>query len=65
MILEAVKDNDISLGSSFFLGDSEKDIEAGRRAGVKTVLLQTNYNVRIHGRADHNINSLEEILNLL
>ena len=65
MILESVKDNDLSVGNSFFLGDSEKDIQAGRRAGVKTVLLQTKYNVRLHGQADHNINSLEEILNLL
>lgn len=43
MIEEAVGDFDIDLGRSFFVGDSTGDILAGKRAGVKTILVKTGY----------------------
>jgi len=39
LILTAAKDFGIDLEKSFLVGDSERDIEAGRRAGVRTILL--------------------------
>ena len=39
MILEAARDHDINLGRSWFVGDILDDVEAGRRAGCRTVLL--------------------------
>ncbi|MGC8659304.1 MAG: D-glycero-alpha-D-manno-heptose-1,7-bisphosphate 7-phosphatase [Desulfomonilaceae bacterium] len=39
MILEAAKNLDIDLGSSFMVGDSKSDVKAGKNAGVKSVLI--------------------------
>lgn len=39
MILEAAKDLNIDLNSSFMVGDSESDMKAGRNAGVRSVLI--------------------------
>jgi len=37
MILKASKEINIDLNKSYMIGDREKDIEAGRRAGCKTI----------------------------
>lgn len=39
MIEQAVDDFGIDLANSYFIGDRPSDIEAGRRAGCKTILL--------------------------
>jgi len=39
MIEKAVREFDIDLKNSFLIGDKISDIEAGRRAGCKTILL--------------------------
>ncbi|MBI3986628.1 MAG: HAD family hydrolase [Lentisphaerae bacterium] len=39
MILELAKRHGIDLKASWMIGDSERDIEAGRRAGCRTVLV--------------------------
>lgn len=62
MLIQSAKKLDIDLRESFILGDSIKDIEAGKRAGVKTILFQTNYNSNYHGIADHNCNTFEEVI---
>lgn len=41
LIERAVKDFTIDLSSSWMVGDSMRDIEAGRRAGIPTILVQT------------------------
>lgn len=38
---QAAKDMDIDLVSSFMIGDTEKDIHAGKKAGCKTILVTT------------------------
>jgi D,D-heptose 1,7-bisphosphate phosphatase len=43
MILEASKDFNIELSSSYFIGDTVADIYAGKNAGVKTILVKTGY----------------------
>lgn len=43
MVLEAVNEHDIDLSRSFFVGDKASDIECGRAAGVRTILVQTGY----------------------
>jgi D-glycero-D-manno-heptose 1,7-bisphosphate phosphatase len=37
MLLMAARDRGIDLGASWMVGDSESDVEAGRRAGCKTI----------------------------
>jgi D,D-heptose 1,7-bisphosphate phosphatase len=40
MLLQAAKDLGIDLGRSWMIGDAARDVEAGRRAGCRTVLLK-------------------------
>jgi D-glycero-D-manno-heptose 1,7-bisphosphate phosphatase len=39
MLLDAMRDHDIEASASWFVGDSRSDAQAGRAAGVKTLLL--------------------------
>ncbi|HEX8206848.1 MAG TPA: HAD family hydrolase [Solirubrobacteraceae bacterium] len=39
MLEWAARDHDLDLRGSFLVGDSESDVEAGRRVGAKTVLI--------------------------
>ncbi len=41
MLLQAAKDFGLDLSSIYMVGDRKSDIEAGRRAGTKTVLVKT------------------------
>jgi D-glycero-D-manno-heptose 1,7-bisphosphate phosphatase len=41
MVDEAVKEFEIEVSKSFFVGDSVADIECGRNAGIKTILVKT------------------------
>lgn len=42
MLLTAAHEHQIDLASSWMVGDSEKDVEAGKRAGCRTVLITLN-----------------------
>ncbi|MBS0625119.1 MAG: HAD-IIIA family hydrolase [Verrucomicrobia bacterium] len=63
MLLESANRYKINLSASFFIGDSIKDIEAGKRANVRTILLKTEYNQNIDG--DFNCQSYKEALAIL
>jgi len=39
MLFRAAREYDIDLEKSWMIGDSEKDVEAGKQAGCKTVRL--------------------------
>ena len=58
LLLQAAADLGIDLGASVMVGDAASDIEAGRRAGCRTVLIETGSR-RTRGRdaaavpADH------------
>lgn len=39
MLLQAAHDLDLALPESWIVGDTDADIEAGRRAGIRTVLI--------------------------
>jgi len=40
MLLQAAKDLEIDLARSWLIGDAARDVEAGRRAGCRTILLE-------------------------
>ena len=42
MLLEAIKKYNIDVRKSWMIGDHNRDIEAGKAAGVKTILLRSN-----------------------
>jgi D-glycero-D-manno-heptose 1,7-bisphosphate phosphatase len=43
MLLEAAAAHDIHLAACYMVGDKAADIECGRRAGAKTILVMTGY----------------------
>ena len=65
MIVEAAQRLGIRLRDSFIVGDGAKDIEAGLRAGVKTVLLKREYNSSLPLKADFVCDTYDEIIKLL
>jgi D-glycero-D-manno-heptose 1,7-bisphosphate phosphatase len=61
LLLEAAKVWEIDLPGSFVVGDSWKDIEAGRRAGCKTVLIShANTEAERSDKPDFKATSLPE-----
>jgi D-glycero-D-manno-heptose 1,7-bisphosphate phosphatase len=43
MLLQAAEEHHIDLTKSYFVGDKDSDIECGKRAGAKTILVRTGY----------------------
>lgn len=43
LILRAAAELEISLGESYMVGDTPKDVEAGTRAGARGILVRTGY----------------------
>jgi len=43
MLLEAAAKHDLDLPASYMIGDKASDVECGKRAGVKTILVMTGY----------------------
>jgi D-glycero-D-manno-heptose 1,7-bisphosphate phosphatase len=43
MLLEAARDRGLHLAASFMVGDRWRDVEAGRRAGCRTVFIDRDY----------------------
>ena len=46
LLLRAARDLDLDLGRSFAVGDGARDIEAGKRAGCRTILVRTGYGTK-------------------
>ncbi len=64
MLLKAANDLTFDLTKSFFIGDDERDAEAGIRAGCKTILITANYkNTKI--LPDFTCSSLSDAVKLL
>jgi D-glycero-D-manno-heptose 1,7-bisphosphate phosphatase len=60
LLLDAAKDFKLNLASCFMVGDTQKDIDAAKAAGVKSILLNTNYNQDVTGY-DAAVSSLKDI----
>jgi len=62
MLLEAAKRHDLDLKSSWMIGDSANDIEAGRRAGCRTILVSDS---RHETKADFVVPDLKALESLM
>lgn len=60
LLMQAAKDWQIDLPASFMVGDRWKDIESGRRAGCKTILIDCKYREDVPTVPDHLVHSLAE-----
>ena len=56
MILSLAKKWGINLEDSFFIGDNWKDIESGKTAGCRTILIDKLYNKKV--TADYRVENL-------
>lgn len=65
LLLEAARQHKIALPVSFTVGDSLSDLEAGRRAGTYTILLNRIGKPRRKTGADYVVSSLIEVADLL
>ena len=58
LLLEASNKWKVDLKKSYMIGDRWKDIEAGRLAGCKTILIKSNYAEEIKSKPDFEVDSL-------
>ena len=60
LLLQAALDFDIDLTSSFMVGDRSSDVEAGRRAGCRTLFIDRRYDEEPPSSCDFRAGSLIE-----
>jgi len=61
LLLQAADKHKIDLAASFMIGDRWKDIEAGRRAGCRTILVDSDYAEEgLETKPDHRVHTLPE-----
>jgi D,D-heptose 1,7-bisphosphate phosphatase len=68
MLEKAVKDFNIELNGSYFVGDSTRDIQTAKNAGIKSILLKTgNAGLDTHfdSKPDHEFDSLNDAINYI
>lgn len=66
MVFEAASALPIDLARSFFIGDAASDIECGRAAGLRTILVQTGYGQRdAHCQPDFTAPNVTEAVALI
>jgi len=65
LILETAKKYGIDLKQSFFIGDSWRDVKAGKRAGCKVILIKADYNQEIQKGCDFVVDNLKEALKVI
>jgi len=69
MLLAAANEMDLDLSQSWVIGDSSRDIEAGSRAGCKTILInQTPHHVRhkiSESKPDYQAVNIREAVNIV
>jgi D-glycero-D-manno-heptose 1,7-bisphosphate phosphatase len=64
MILEAAAAHGIDLTRSWMIGDKALDIECGRNAGVRTILVETGYGARTECTPDHRVPTVVEAVRM-
>jgi D-glycero-D-manno-heptose 1,7-bisphosphate phosphatase len=57
MLLDAARDLQLDLGRSWMIGDRWRDIDCGKRAGVRTVFIDFNYAEKLHTPPDFTVTS--------
>jgi D-glycero-D-manno-heptose 1,7-bisphosphate phosphatase len=60
LLLQAARDFDLDVASSFMVGDRWRDLEAGARAGCKTFYVDGGYADRDAVSYDYRVRSLHE-----
>jgi len=66
-INKAAIDYDLDLSASWIIGDQDSDVECGKNAGIKTILILNEHSAKKRGRSepDYTANNLYESVNLV
>jgi D-glycero-D-manno-heptose 1,7-bisphosphate phosphatase len=66
LVLRAASEHHLDLGRSFFIGDKDSDMQCGRSAGVKSILVHTGYGEAADaGAADFVVPDIATAANLI
>jgi len=65
MIHDAVRALDLDLTSSWMVGDRWRDIDCGKRAGLKTIFIDFGYAEELHENPDHTVKSFAEAARII
>lgn len=69
MLLKAAEDMDIELDDSWMIGDKPRDITAGKKAGCKTIILESTAHGHSDGsetqKADYKAVNMKEAVNII
>jgi len=65
MVLEAAVDFDLDLSASWFIGDKSADVECGRRAGARTILVLTGYGAQQNCHPDFRVADVVEAIGIV
>lgn len=65
MLVEAGREAGIDFGASFMVGDRWRDVEAGRRAGCRTIFVDCGYDEQPPADADFTVRSLVEAVDVI
>jgi D-glycero-D-manno-heptose 1,7-bisphosphate phosphatase len=60
MILDSAKELGIDLSRSWMIGDRWRDVECGRRAGVRTILIDFGYKEELPSPPDHTVGTFTQ-----
>lgn len=63
MLLRLAERWGVGLAASYMVGDGWRDVEAGRAAGCRAILIRADYNRDVD--ADHTVTSLAEAVNVI
>ncbi len=66
-INKAKEDYDIDLSQSWMIGDQDSDVECGKAAGVKTIMIRNEHSSKKRGSSspDYLLDNLLEVINLI
>jgi D-glycero-D-manno-heptose 1,7-bisphosphate phosphatase len=64
-LLAAAREHDIDLGRSFMVGDRWRDVDAGQRAGCKTIFINYGYAEKQPESCDYKVHSLQEAATII
>jgi D-glycero-D-manno-heptose 1,7-bisphosphate phosphatase len=65
MLLDAARALGLDLSRSWMVGDRWRDIDCGRRAGVRTVFIDFGYSESLHAAPDFTVRSFSEAAALI
>jgi len=65
MLLDAARDLGLDLGRSWMIGDRWRDIDCGRRAGVRTVFIDFSYAEELRAAPDFTVRSFAEAADII